>query len=155
MAENNTRLWDKLGDRFTPEPNSGCFLWLGPYDKDGYGKIHTEDGRYLRAHRYTCELVGKPIPDGYLGCHKCDNPTCVNPQHIFHGTHKSNHEDRGRKGRQAKGSKIGASKLTAEQVLEIRSTKPGEHVAFSKYGIKRTHYYRLMRGEGWEHLNEQ
>jgi len=148
-----TELWDTLGDRFTPEPNSGCFLWLGPYDKDGYGKVYASDGRYLRAHRYACELVGRPIPKGILGCHKCDNPSCMNPDHIFQGTHKTNHADRGSKGRQARGEAVGVSKLTASQVTEIRATKPGEKAAYEKYGIKRTHYYRLMRGECWEHLN--
>lgn len=147
----NTRIWDKLANRFIPEPNTGCYLWLGPYDKDGYGKISTDDGRYLRAHRYAYELKNGAPPQN-LACHSCDNPTCVNPDHIFDGTHKENHGDRGRKNRQAKGERCGQAKLTSEQVLFLRENRPGEKYAFSTFGIARSQYYRILRGASWEHL---
>jgi hypothetical protein len=130
---------------------TGCWDWQRAKDKDGYGKI-TVGRRHLRAHRHSWELVNGPMPDELLACHACDNPGCVNPAHIFPGTHKDNHDDRGRKGRTATGERGGGAKLTAEQVAVIRRTKPGAGAAKEQYGIGRSQYYRLLRHEGWANV---
>lgn len=81
-------------DRYIPEPMSGCWLWLGAGDENGYGRF-----RRIRAHRYAyLKFIGE-IPAGKFVCHKCDNPACVNPAHLWLGENRDNLEDMTKKGR--------------------------------------------------------
>jgi len=94
---------DTFDDKYMPEPNSGCFIWLGA-TQGKYGSIRLV-GKTLRAHRIAWELVNGKIPrgEGYHGIcvlHRCDNPLCVNPQHLFLGTQKKNIHDMRYKNRQ-------------------------------------------------------
>lgn len=141
-------LLERMAEKIIQEPNSGCWIWSRGKDKDGYGKVKI-DGRSLRAHRVTWEYVNGPIPEGMLLCHRCDNPSCVNPDHLFLGCHKNNHEDRGAKGRTARGERHGRAKLTVADVLSIRETKPGYQAAAERFGIGKTHYHRILRGQAW------
>lgn len=76
----------------------GCWEWFGGASADGYGRF-THKGRKLLAHRVSWEVHSGSIPRGMLVLHRCDNPPCVNPSHLFLGTHKDNAQDRERKGR--------------------------------------------------------
>lgn len=101
---------DRIERLSIPEPNSGCLLWLGAVAKgnkkrDGYGIItvgmRSERGknRVTMSHRASYEAANGPIPDGLSVCHRCDNSLCVNPEHLFLGTHQDNMGDMVRKGR--------------------------------------------------------
>lgn len=81
-----------------PEPNSGCWLWAGSADRKGYGQIMTAVGLVLATH-VSLSIDGKCIPSGMMACHRCDNPPCVNPDHLFVGTAKDNTDDAMKKGR--------------------------------------------------------
>ena len=118
-----------FADHISPEPNSGCWLWTGTLDLDGYPRM-----RNLLAHRFSLEIhMRKQIPDGMCVCHKCDTPCCVNPDHLFLGTNQENTADRVRKNRSARGEKSiphrlargeghPMAKLTSEAVQNIRET---------------------------------
>lgn len=87
-----------LIDRMSiPVPESGCWLWLGWIDKDGYAGTR----RYgeQRVHRVAYKTFVGEVPAGLLVCHKCDTRSCVNPAHLFLGTHKDNTHDMIRKNR--------------------------------------------------------
>lgn len=79
----------------------GCWVWTRHFFDDGYGKFKGPgpDHKTLQAHRYAYELFVGPIPEGMLVCHKCDNPPCVRPDHLFIGTHIDNIKDCIAKGR--------------------------------------------------------
>lgn len=116
-------------DRFIPEPNSGCWLWLGGTQSQGYGMFDTRHGKVLASrHAYT-KYRGK-IPRGLHVLHKCDTPSCVNPDHLFIGTRHDNMQDASRKGRMHLGEADGMAKLTTRQVNTIRDrSRQGESQA--------------------------
>lgn len=75
-----------------PEPMSGCHLWLAYLDKDGYGRFEVERKKWM-AHRFSWTLNCGEIPKGMHVLHHCDNPTCINPNHLYVGTRKQNMQD--------------------------------------------------------------
>ena len=91
-------------DRAFFEPNTGCWLWDGR-DIKGYGAVSVANKSKL-AHRVSYEYHKGPIPDGMFVLHKCDMPLCINPEHLFLGTHAENMADMKRKGR-GSGGKVG------------------------------------------------
>lgn len=121
MTKIEIRFWSKV------ENSSGadCWQWLGAAQPDGYGTVWRKGGKRVPAHRFSYALQHGPIPEGMIVCHRCDNKGCVNPSHLFLGTHKLNTDDMMSKGRNysPKGEDHGQSKLVAEQVREIRALR--------------------------------
>lgn len=99
------------------EPNTGCWLWYGALSAAGYGQIRMRDYAHL-VHRVRYKLKFGEIPNGICVLHKCDNPLCSNPDHMFLGTKKDNNNDRHKKGRSFRGT---LTKLDSIQILTIRS----------------------------------
>jgi len=90
---------ERLANKSTFEPNTGCLLWTGGVSSNGYGTIGLR-GKVLSTHRLSWELVNGPIPSGLYVCHRCDTPACINVDHLFLGTAKDNVTDKVQKGRQ-------------------------------------------------------
>jgi hypothetical protein len=158
----------RFEQRYIPEPNTGCWLWTGYVDREGYGVFCTgsrqsKTRRKIRAHRLSFELFCEPIPDEKLVCHKCDNPSCVNPEHLFIGTPADNVADMDRKGRRRNGGKAqfgdknGNAKLTASDVAFIRkahianSRKGPNSTSFlaSKFGVTTATIHKIVVGHLW------
>jgi hypothetical protein len=97
---------------------NNCLEWNESKNRQGYGRIKI-NGKSLRAHRYSYELTYGDIPDGMDVLHKCDNPACINPKHLFLGNDKDNVSDAIAKGRHINPKTI--YKLTADQIREIKN----------------------------------
>lgn len=95
--------------------------------QNGYGMVELSRGKRVRAHRLVWEQCFGIIPDGMCVCHECDNPACVNPEHLFLGSHTENMRDMKDKGRVRRGSSHPRSKFTADDVFRIRGC--GESVS--------------------------
>ena len=129
----------------------GCWLWSGTAASGLYG-------HYLgkQAHRIAWELTYGPIPNGKKICHHCDNPPCVRPTHLFCGTQKQNSHDAVRKGRLPRGQQNGNSKLTEQQVLEIRQRyAAGEETQYEiadEFGITQANVWLTVQRKQWKHV---
>lgn len=156
----NLSLDERFNRAVMPEPNSGCWLWTGaPQGSMGYGRIKTDRGLEA-AHRYSWRRHKGEIPSGLFVLHKCDNPACVNPDHLFAGTHQDNQDDKVSKGRQARGAKLahprasgersGTAKLTAQQVAEIRASSTPQRALAARYGVTQAAISLIKIGRNWK-----
>lgn len=146
-----------LEDRFwrNVEKTDDCWLWKGSlHDGAGYGVISVNQ-RIKSAHRVSYEMNVDPIPKGMVVRHLCNNPNCVRPDHLMVGTRAENAADRVRSGRQAVGIDSGHSKITEDQVIEMRRLyKEGVSTTelAERYGIDATSVYMAVTGINWAHL---
>lgn len=105
------------------------------------------------AHRIAWEMKNGPIPPGLFGCHKCDTPSCVNPDHLFLGTIQENFDDMRQKGRHPFGERIGMSKLSDKKVVAILKDKSKATVIAEKYGVSAVLIGKIKRREIWTHIS--
>lgn len=148
-------------DRVYPEPMSGCWLWIGRTNHDGYGSLHKEDNEFgtYTAHRYSFLIHKGEIPYGLSVLHSCDVRCCVNPGHLSLGTQTENIADMDRKKRRnnAKGELQGFSKITEKQAIEIKtlySTGNYRQKDIAEmFGVNRSVVSCIANGRTWTHVS--
>jgi hypothetical protein len=132
--------------------DTGCWLWTGPSNGRGYGIFYIGT-KNRSAHRCSYEVFKGPIPEGLHVLHRCDTPACVNPAHLRAGTVKENMADREARGRRdVRGEQIGTSKLTRDQVVEIKNSNLGLKALSDKYGVEAQSIWRIRTGKSWAHV---
>lgn len=145
---------------------TGCWAWSGGTDKDGYGFLRFR-GRRVKAHRLAWELLHGPIPQGMFVLHRCDNPPCVRPDHLFLGTNDDNMADMAKKGRAVSGSKKHPermprgeehprAKLTEEGVRRLREKycagDTSQQLLAKEFGISQFTVSAIIRRKRWAHV---
>jgi HNH endonuclease len=153
-------------DRFWAKVVKGpdCWEWSGWRDRKGYACFDYPGGR--KAYRFSWEIHNGPIPPGLCVCHHCDNPSCVNPEHLFLGTIADNNADMVRKGRNGfgpvtlecrpRGEAHTRAKVTEEQVREIRRLNAlgiGYRRLSKEYGLSRPSIQAITRRRSWKHVS--
>lgn len=143
--------------KYLSEPDkNGCIKWTGCKDKKGYGQIGKGggyEGHYF-AHRVAWELKNGSIPNGLFCCHKCDNPSCVNSEHLFLGTVDDNAKDCVCKGRCHPGEKTFGAKLNEKSVREIKELCKTECQALiaKKFNVSCSTICLIKSGKIWKHI---
>lgn len=157
------RFWEKVSkDGPIPphRPELGpCWLWTGGinHQRGGYGMFALRKGVIRRSHRIAWELESGPVPDGLWVLHRCDNPPCVRPGHLFLGTPRDNIDDMITKGRSnpAQGSARPQARLSEADVLAIRAARAqgatGAELA-RQYGVHRSSIYHICQRDFWRHI---
>lgn len=147
--------------RFWPNVERGetCWIWTGKCSRAGYGYLRLETRKPVYAHRLSWALNVGPIPDGLCVLHRCDNPPCVRPDHLFLGTQAENMADMASKKRSRgaglRGSRNGLAKLTESDVVEIRRAVAGgtqQCVVAERLGVSRSIISNVVRRETWTHI---
>lgn len=156
------RFWPKVAKS---EPHL-CWEWQASKGQRGYGSFSV-NGRPHRAHRVAYQLAYGQIPAGMFVCHRCDNPSCCNPAHLFIGTCADNNRDKTSKGRnvrpmrdettvsRARGSKSNFAKLTEQDVGAIRARSAAGEKTVSlarEYGVDRTLIWQIVTKRAWAHV---
>jgi len=150
--------WSKVDKRGTDD----CWEWQGSINSRGYGTISV-NSKTKRAHRVSWELTHGPIPEGLCVCHRCDNPICVNPSHLFLGTHTDNMRDMIQKGRDIhdvgpRGEKNGQCKLTKQDVHTIRCFLRAKYIQreiAEAYRVSRGTINAIATGRNWGWLKDE
>ena len=134
---------------------SGCIEWNGAKNRAGYGDFNRKiDGKWktCKAHRYAWEMTHGEAPEDRHVLHKCDNPACVNPEHLFLGTHQDNMRDRLEKRRFPVGESHRNSVLTTEQVREIRSSAMNAGRIAKVFCVSKVTVNKIRRGAAWRDI---
>lgn len=146
LAQRLNHYTDKSGG-----PDS-CWPWTGAL-QGGYGII-SFNRRYKLAHRAAYEEFVGPIPAGECVCHSCDNPPCINPNHLWTGTNQDNVDDCVKKGRQInlRGSKHGNAVLTEDIVRDIRASEEPNPILAERYGVHHSQISNIRLRKQWAHV---
>ena len=141
-------LMDKFMSKVSiPANRDECWIWTGHKDRRGYGTLSSGSNVHWRASRLSYTLFCGPIHDGHFVCHSCDNPPCVNPAHLWTGTHSDNMRDMAKKSR-GKNFRAKLTKDDAKTIKEITSNSIKFKDIEDKFGITRTEVRSIRRGNG-------
>jgi len=140
-------------------PFADCHFWIAATNKKGYGKLNNGSNNWILAHRFAWESINGMIPERMYVLHCCDNPSCVNVNHLYLGTKKDNANDRESRdrGNHASGTKHGKNKLLPSQVYEIRDAYDTGKYSFRQlgkiYGIDGKSVADIIDRKNWSNLH--
>lgn len=146
---------DRLLARTEIDRETGCWNWTGSRSNGRYGKFSVNN-RTISTHRASYEAHRGPIPAGMLVCHRCDNPVCINPDHLFLGTDAENMADKMKKGRHRtpRGADVVTSRLTEADVIAIRSATGSKQSEIAReYGVDASLISLIRSNKRWAHLS--
>jgi len=158
MARPARSLYSRFIRKVLLDCEANCWEWTGGKAGIGYGTIHQDGRGTVRAHRVSFELFNGPIPDGLCVLHRCDNPGCVNPTHLFLGDHQDNMADRDAKERTLRGRKHPRAKLTESDVRTIHQRLADgytQNEIAESLGVTQAQISHISRGHQWSHLKEK
>lgn len=144
----------RLAKRSRLNTETGCIEWIGALMHQGYGHLRWR-GKVYRTHRLSYAAVNGDIPAGMFVCHKCDNPKCMNPEHLFLGTYADNSADMAQKKRSTIGERNPMAKVNVATVQAIRiwgKTGMFHKKIAAKFGITREAVSLILRGERWKNI---
>ena len=132
----------------------GCWEWTAATRKDGYGVFGVATSKSMLAHRYSYALHYGSFKKSLLVCHKCDNPKCVNPEHLFLGTHQDNMDDMREKGRRKtlRGEDSPNCKITEDDVRAIRKDTDSCRKIAEKYNVSAGLISHIKTRRQWKHV---
>jgi hypothetical protein len=146
---------DYFMSNYIPVTETGCWIWLGNWTDKKYARYASNGKNHCFVHREFYKLFVGEIPDGMIVCHKCDTPPCVNPSHLFLGTHKENSDDKVKKNRVARYTRTGPrgyGVLTEEDVRAIRSSMETNGHLSTIYGVTKRSITRIRLGQTWSEI---
>lgn len=147
----------RIFNRHTVNPVTGCWEWSGSRTSRGYGRFKIPTGKIMLAHRASYMVHKGEIPSGLYICHHCDNPCCINPDHLFAGTNADNMADCARKGRSAGlrniGQVNGRSVISEIDAKVIAKSAEPHKVLAQRYGVSRSTITHLKTGRTWRHIS--
>lgn len=160
--KNNARMSTKIIAKMSPaerlarwsrlDPETGCIIFTGTlFSNTGYGSICI-NYKTRSAHRLAWELANGRIPDGKSILHRCDNPACVNPDHLFAGTQDDNMKDMMRKGRSSRGSRNNNAKMTEDQARAIKADLRATRTVADAHGVRVHTVWTIRTGRAWKHV---
>jgi hypothetical protein len=152
--EARLRSAEELAERAIPEPNSGCWLWLGSINSKGYAIVWVE-GKHRRAARLMWALAHGDIPAGLEVCHSCDNRLCINPDHLSVATHAENVRQVSERKRwpDRRGEKHHMRLLTVDQVRAIRADSRRHVDIAADYGVSKSTISAIKSGQNWGYVS--
>lgn len=149
--------FERFMKRVDKDGPDGCWIWTGSRQRaQWHGQWRGPKGTPELAHRAAWRLMRCEIPQGMCVCHRCDNPVCVNPAHLFLGTVSENFKDMWAKGRARPkthcGEAHGMAKLTADKVREIRASDESAKDIAARLGVGTTTIYDVRKRKIWQHV---
>ena len=140
---------ERLMDKVSKEETNGCWVWTGSCNQKGYGLISVA-GRLTKAHRAAYQCYVGEIPTGLFVCHTCDNRKCINPSHLFVGTHRDNMRDMVKKGRSKFDEKHSMARLKnyqRQEIIELRREGKSAREIARMYGVHNSTVLRICKKE--------